>query len=214
MHTWHESADGDLQWRETDDPRILEVLERDSDPLPPDGDAYAPAYWLEYRGEWFTSPAGSTFRDDELAAAFITALNAWGYRNLPVVERYLRIFHGAAFTTLAGPSQGDTLVIFDSPAHRELMGHFARRDLSHWTADEFLRGDIDTWQAYIDGDVWGIGYAVLEERVTTETPVDLDGQDWDVSIEGWGFAGIEWAREGVTSEIAFPDLPTLLPLDV
>jgi hypothetical protein len=216
MHEWHPTSDWYRQWRETDDPRVIEVIEHDTDPLPPDGDAFAPAYWLEYRGSWYTNEAGSTFRDDELAEAFVTALNAWGWRNLPLVERYLRIFHGARLFTLNGPSQGDTLVIFDSPAHREHIGNEAEHDLTTWSLEEWLRGDIDTWQAHIDGDVWGVGYAVLEERVTTETPIngdDLEAQGWDVEIQSWGYAGEAWARDAA-GDFELPDLPTLLPLDV
>lgn len=211
---WNETPDWNRQWRETDDPRLIEVIERDGNAQPPDGDVYAPAYWVEYRGEWSSSRAGFTFDDDEVVYALLTAWNRWGFRNQGIAERYLRIFYGSAFVTLNGPSQGDTLVILDTPAHREHISADAERELTMPT-DEWLSGDVSTWRAHIEGDVWGAGYATLEGRVTTETPIDgdnLEDQGWVIEVETWGYAGTEWAREAAANEVQPPALDPLLPV--
>src|SRR5690606_22476319 len=68
---WTWDRDYSRAWAPTMDPRILAVIERDTDPYAPDGDAYAPAY---FRGDYGRlSPAGDTYRDaeaDEVAEAW------------------------------------------------------------------------------------------------------------------------------------------------
>lgn len=202
---WHEHG-YELQWRATTDPRILEVIERQADnSLWPDGDGLAPAYWFEYRGGWSASRAGSTFDDEDAADAIVTAWNTWGRSRSDIAERYLRIFHGIEFVELQGPSQGDLLVLIDGPAFREHIGYTGTEH-----GEAFLGGDIEMWQAYIDGDVWAIGHAVLEERTTDETPVDINEQDWDMRIESYGYYGTAWARESL-ADVEWPALDPMLP---
>jgi hypothetical protein len=202
-HEWHTSADWEHQWRETDDPRIIQVIERDRHfDTQVWGDVYAPAAWVEYRGAWSTNTAGEVFDDPDAWEAVELALRCFGYRS-ETMKRYLRIFHGIEYAELAGPSQGDTLWILDTPKWREEIGITG-------TSEEALAPNVETWQAYIEGDVWGIGHAVLEGRVDTETPVNLD--DFDIQIEGWGYFTETWARQACDTEITAPLLHPLLDM--
>lgn len=203
---WHEGdasptyMPGERQYRATDDPRLLAIIERSSSDTAPDGDGYAPAYRADYRGGWSLDRAGSGFDDEEAAEAVARAWDSWGAYS-ETAGRFLRIFHGVTVHELSGPSQGDLLVILDTPAHRELTG-------GSGTSDEYTKGDRDAWRAYLDGDVWAIGYAVNPLRTTHDEPVDLD--DWTVEIESYGYYGEDSAREAA---LGLDGGPTAVELD-
>jgi hypothetical protein len=212
--TWHSTSDYRTQWRETDDPRLLEIITLDEDPNTPDGDVFAPAYWVDTYGySWQATRAGSTFEDETVADALMLAWNTWG-KHSDTADRYLRIFHGSSAILLDSHvvQGGSELLLLDTPAHREHVGRDAGKPLAHWSTPEFLRGDVDTWQAYLDQEVYAIGYATMTERTTTETPIDPDLTGWSVEPEVWGYYGEEWAREAISSgELAEPDLQPMLP---
>lgn len=180
------------QYAETADPRLVLVIERDDDSCnAPDGDSYAPTYWYDNRGNLHA--AGSTFDGDEVAEAFQQAKNFFGgsagYGWSDPVARYLRIFHGAEYVEVSSHVHRDySVVIFDTPEFRDHCGIPASM-----TSKDVLAGDVDAWQAYLDGEVYGVGYAVNVDRVSHDLPVDLD--DFDVRIECWGFYGTEYAQE-------------------
>ena len=100
------------------------MIQRDDMPQAPDGDAYAPAFWIEYRNAYTVSTAGQTWHDDDaqaIAERYADALDRFAYRVthrpnsdtnpgflLPrweyvggsrdvkaLAARWLRIFHGA-----------------------------------------------------------------------------------------------------------------------
>src|SRR5690606_3540244 len=132
---WTWDRDYSRAWAPTMDPRILAVIERDTDPYAPDGDAYAPAY---FRGDYGRlSPAGDTYRDaeaDEVAEAWHRARDYyvnWHYshpraRRLDadkLTARYLRIFYGASYREVSSTiHRGYDVVIFDTPGWREHTG--------------------------------------------------------------------------------------------
>ena len=63
-------------------------------------------------------------------------------------------------------------------------------------------------QGWHDG-VYGIGYAVLPERTTHETPIEYD--DFEETIECWGFYGDDYAHEAALRfDHGRPDLPPML----
>jgi len=204
---WHDTPGaygfaGDRQFRATDDLRLLAVIERTSTDNGPDGDAYAPAYWL-HRGKWAgwgLSFVGGVFDDEDAAEAVERAWNKWG-RHATSAVRYLSIFHGVTVHELPGSMQGDYLLILDTPAHREVTGGTG-------TSDEYTQSDRDTWRAYIDGDVYGIGYAVNPTRLSHDEPVDLDATTdngtyaWTVTVESYGYYGTELAREAALEDIS------------
>jgi hypothetical protein len=73
-----------------------------------------------------------------------------------------------------------------------------------------LTGDIAEWQGALDGDVFGIGWATLEER-RLEDDEEIDLTDWNVEIEVWGFIGEDYAQESAARfDAGTPDLPPML----
>ena len=210
---WNWNSAYDTATHSTDDPRILAVIRRDTDgsSTAPDGDAYAPAYWLDRRR--FTSgvsAAGSTFTDDDTANAYAVALDTWGE---DVAARFVKIFHDSTVEILSTP-YGDSLLILNTPAFRAHVGIPAD------TAPEIaysLDGDVETWRAYLDGDVFGVGWASNPARVLEETPVpdvdDLEASGWEIELECWGHYGEEYAQStALAFEYGSPSLPLMLEL--
>lgn len=205
--TWND--DYTLAYAGTDDPRVVAVVQLDSDPSAPYGDALCPAYWLRARHyTWTADAAGDTFPDNDAADAYAAAKSRL---DDDVAARYMRIFHDTRVLEIdkRGNGGSDLLVLLDTPAYR---AHVGRDNSIHltWTDADLFAGEYDEWVAYLDGEVYGVGYAVLPGRVTDETPIDnLD--DWDVTIECWGFYGTEYAQEAALGfEHGAPALDTLL----
>lgn len=75
-----------------------------------------------------------------------------------------------------------------------------------------LDGDAAEWQAFLDGDVFGVGYAVNEARTIDDGEPDID--DFDVEIECWGFAGDKYAMREAheAADYAATKLDPILPL--
>ena len=208
--TWND--DYSVAYLPTSDPRVLAVIERDTDASAPDGDAYAPAAFFDYRGYGWTHYLpfkGSTYQDDDALDTLARAMNEYGQHD-ERVARYMRIFHDVGIEEVHSfQHRGDTVYILDTPAHREAMGTPA-----DCPTDDYLRGDVEAWQAYLDGDVYGIGYAVNESRVLDDgEPIDLD--EWDVTIECWGFYGDDCAMsEAAGFPYGGPELDPLIPFDI
>jgi hypothetical protein len=214
---WNWNSDCSRAYAETDDPRLLLIIERDDEPEGPDGDCYAPAYFIESRYGYVSSGmAGSTFNGDDELAAYLDARNHWN--DAETAERYMRIFHGVAVYEhdTRGNGGGYHWVTLDTPAWRDHVGIEPDAVLT----DDNLNGDHIAW---LDGDVFSIGYAVMPERTTTETPIDpttdLEDQGWEIDIEVSGFYGEEYAKEAAADHSygIGPNLPPFLdgtlPLD-
>lgn len=182
----------------TDDPRVFGVLKRDDDASAPDGDAYAPAYFLDGSHDWRYEQAGSTFTDDETIARIIEARNRRVGGNYEGLVRYARIFLGTTFELVSSHVHRDyQVLVLNTPAWREHVG------LDHLPYAEQLdcRPDSETWQAYLDGDVWGVGVYVDNARTDHDAPLPdhqdayqgaLDNDDeWMV----WGYYGETYAAE-------------------
>lgn len=206
--TWTWDGDYERAFHKTDDPRVLAVIERDREPSAPDGDAFAPAAYVEYGYSWSFRRAGSTFDDDEAFEAYVRALNHFGSSD-PRVERYLRIFHDVreVQTVRSSVHRDYEVTILDTPAYRKHVG--IEPDI-----ENILTGDVETWRAYLDGDVYGVGYAVNTTHVLDEDEDDLDLVDWTWEIQCWGFYGEKYAEEeALAFSYGGPDLPDLLPID-
>lgn len=207
--TWHDANGYTTFYAETADPRVLAVIQLDQEPQAPDGDALAPAYYLEHRYEWTTERAGGVCHDDQsdaAASAYAEALTAfYGHRDREqIAARYLRIFHGITALEMLSDGSGARLMIFDTPNYREHTG-------MPLTLADPLEGERNEWRAYLDGDVYGIGYAVNPERVTAETPIGDVWDDFEVEIECWGFYGRDYAEESAAAfEMGTPDLAPLI----
>jgi len=187
MSTWIWDSDYGRAYARTSDPRVLAVIERDSDPLTPDGDAYAPAYWLDG-----LSHVSGTFEDDDVAEAYDRATREWG-QNDERVPRYLRAFYGVrGYKIVSSTIHRDyEVIIFDTEAHRHAMG-----TPMSYPSEDYLAGDEATWQAYLDDEVYGIGWAVNPSRVMDNgEPIDLDDGTWEVEMTCWGYYGDGYAME-------------------
>jgi hypothetical protein len=244
----HDDDEYSTQYAETSDPRILAVIQRDDMADAPDGDADAPAFWIEYRSAYTVSPAGHTWQDDDaenIAERYADALERFAYRvthrpnsdtnpgyllpryeyaprrvqQTDILARWLRIFHGTQVVEIdrRGASYGvdGRVLIFDTPGYRADMGTPALGTDPALDA-AYLDGDRATWAAYMEGDVFGVGYATMPTRTTNETPVSLrdvtpDGDTWDIQIECWGHYGETYARETAAGfEYGTPNLPAML----
>ena len=229
-NTWTWDSDYSRAYAPTSDPRILAIIERESYPLVPDGDALCPAYYLE-RGR--AERAGTVFHDSEsdyLAQRYAQALDSfyslarWDDDRQAIAARWLRIFHDSrAQVFSAGYKNDTTILLLDTPSYRTHVGRDSSPDGATihktWTDNELFAGDREEWTAYLDGDVFGIGYAYNSARVTDETPLPdnpetLESEGWTVEIECWGFYGERYAQESALSlESGSPDLPDMLDID-
>lgn len=82
------------------------------------------------------------------------------------------------------------------------------------TRATLLDGDIESWTAALDGEVYGIGWATLPEHVI-DTDEEPSFEDYDVSIEVWGYLGEDYAKGSAAAfEAGTPELPEMLDLTV
>ncbi|MDF2990290.1 MAG: hypothetical protein K0S37_804 [Microbacterium sp.] len=227
MSAWNYTPDYRTQWTPTADPRIVAVIETQDDPSAPYGDALCPAYSLEYAYAYSVAQVGDTFADAasaDIANAYARARTHAAHGDArrdahAFAARYLRVFHDSRVLELdtRGNGGGDRVILLDTPTYRAHVGrdtHPTGATIHRtWTDAELFAGEAAEWRAYMSGDVFGVGYAVLSERVTEETPVPDDLSGWDVTIECWGFYGETHARESAAEmEHGAPVLPELLAL--
>lgn len=209
MNTWHELDDG-RQICETSDPRLILVIEPEADSHLPDGDAFAPAYWLDdfnprRRRTRDMHTAGSPYDEEYTAQDFGSALERFGDRDQ--AERYMRIFHDTEVRYVE-VYRGSEVVILDTPGHRKHVGAPPRAKFS---TEDYLTGDLSTWRAIRDGEVYGVGYAVNLDRLEASVEIDDKLAGWDVEILCWGHHGEEYARSTAEEEAyGAPKLPALL----
>lgn len=203
-------------WAPTDDPRVVAVIERDSEYGGGhiDGDVYAPAFYWDRQWGGVDGEAGSTFMDDQsrsIMERLAYARDKFYDKRMPweVVERYLRIFHA---TTMAQASSSidryAQAVVLNTPTWREHVGYTGDP-----FADDILAGDVADWTAALDGDVYGVGWAVNEGRRLDDADIDIDDGAWDVTIECWGLLGDDYAQQSAGAfEWGEPNLPEMLPV--
>ncbi len=231
--TWHYEDNFARAWAETEDPRVIVVIERDTEAYAPHGDGMAPAYFIDYRDEWFAGVAGQTFQDEaseRIARRYVEAFERFRYaagycrdglssgmiaKSEAMLTRWLRIFHNTtAQDFTAGCQNADHILILNTPSYR---AHVGMTDVDN--APEAIDGERAEWVAFCDGEVYGIGYAVNPERVLTEArggePAAWDDFKAAVNIESWGFYGESHAKESALSfEAGSPVLPALLSFEL
>ncbi len=127
-----------------------------------------------------------------------------------VIERFLKIFHGA-YSVEWSSSQDNRYLAFDTAAWREHVG----------LSDEWLDRDSDIKQdrsklavgslseimAWANGEVYGwiverklATYTTYKDPTTGETVRETESEDWEIMDSCWGFYGDEYAREAATEE--------------
>lgn len=191
----------------TNDPRVFAGIARDPDPWAPDGDCYGPAYYVDYRryGHCRLDNA-STYADDTVADAYADALSHFD-GDTDLAARYMRIFFDTHVHAFSGGYRNETdMVIFDSPAWRNHFGIPASTVLTE--------GDMTSeWRYFLDGEVFLVGYSVVEERVMDCYPVDLDVLVEIFEVTCGGYYGQGSAREASAAfENSYPELHPLLDL--
>ena len=220
---WTFDSDYKRGFARTSDPRVLAVIERDDEYGDGniDGDVYAPAFYWDRRNGGIECAAGSTFMDDEslhIAERIVEARDRFMYALMPwaTVERYARVFHGTTMAQVTSTIDRDAQVfILNTPTWREHCGIGEFAEVVTTTSEEraatnYLEGDVKEWQSALDGEVFGIGWATLEERrLEDDEEIDLDA--WDIEIQVWGYIGEDYAQESAARfDAGTPDLPEML----
>jgi hypothetical protein len=212
-------ADSDFEtethYAETDDPRILAVIQRD--PYAQiselyDGDAINPIIYVDHvHGLSFDWVAGY---DGGEAALMQRAYDEWGWNG--TARRYLWIFHGiAADNAHGGYDRSGNWIVATSRAYREHVG-ITEEPKTYDEALEDVKSIAKDLSDALDGYVYGVGWAVNEaRRLPSDEPIDLLDGEWEIDMQCWGFVGEEYAR---TTALAFdhgsPDLPLMLSIEV
>ncbi len=140
----------------------------DPDPLQPYGDALAPALIIHRRR---AEIAAEVFRPAQ-ATRILRAWQDIGDRAL--FCRHLEFFHGTSNIEQATDHHSTELLIFDTGDYRSHTGATRPCDLS---------GDRAEWQAWLDGDVWGVH---IEHR---------QPGGWTCTDSLWGLFGGDYARQ-------------------
>ena len=192
---------GRISYCETDDPRVVAVIELDILCPFPTGDALCPAYWLA--GE---RAAGATFQDSEsqlIAGSIMVAREhfQWVARNSrlrngeDMLNRWVRLYlPGVQYRVV----QDRVLLVF-TPSfarHVGLLRNYLDTDL------DIFSEEVKMWEAYLNDEVYCVWYVVDEDRTDYSTPVNLD--DFDPAQAIYGFYGEDAAKEA-----ALQFLPTL-----
>lgn len=218
MTSWTDSPNYDYAYAETSDPRVIAIIERDNDATePPYDDGQAPTlYGYDYGSRANYTPVDRA--DTGIPDAYIKAIEVF---DEDTAQRFLRIFYGvtAYHYIRSSHDQYSYAHVWDAPAWREHNG-IPTPSTETPTPIVFTRDQLAGEQsAYLNGDVYGVGYAVNPARVTTETPIGIDplndpSFDWELTIECWGFYGDEYAKE-TAAEFTYgePQLPAMLPID-
>jgi len=198
---WTHTDDYRRAYAPTNDPRVLAVIELDAEPQAPDYDAQAPllgAY--EYGDRASFTEYGST-DDGGVRDAWRAARD---HNGEDFADRFVSVFYGATVHHLSSHvDRYSWAVVFDVPAWREVCGIIPTATLDR----ENVAGEVAAW---LDGEVYGVGWATLDERTTEETPAELD--DFDVVIECWGHYGETYARECAAGFYnGTPNLPPMIP---
>ena len=198
-NSWNWSDDYSMAWSATGDPRIAAVIQRDDNAPAPDFGAPALlAYGYGSRAQ-FTDACES---DNGASLGWI---NAYRHAGEDFADRFVSVFYDATAHHLSSSiDQYAWAIVFDSPEWRadyeiELDAELSRDDIV---------GDMQAW---LDSEIYGVGYAVSAARVTEESEFDFESPDTELTIECWGFYGEEYAMHSALNfDHGSPELETLI----
>lgn len=193
--TW--SDDYKMAWAPTADPRVAAVIQRDDNAPAPDFGA--PALLAHGYGS-LVHFEESGMSDNGARIGWIEAYGRWGRS---FADRFVSVFYGTtAHYVASSVDQYSWVIVFDCPEWRADCGIELDAELSR----DDIAGDV---AAYLNGDVYAIGYAVIESRVTDELPFDIDAAE--VTLESYGYFGNDYAmRAALDFECGSPELETLI----
>lgn len=180
----------------TDDPRVFGVIRRDDYAEAPDGDVYAPTYWLDASHGWRFEQAGSTFTDDAVMERIIEARERRVGRNYDGLIRYARIFLGTTFELVSSHVHRDyQVLILNTPAWREYVG---------LDADDLSEPETADWQAFLDGDVYGVATYVDMARTQHDAPLPDHDDAWlEAEDACHGYFGETYAAQEAVSQASW-----------
>lgn len=157
-------------------------------------------YFHDYRGSF----EAVNDQGEDYAFAVTEAYNRMN-RDMDLVARYLRIFHGA-YSIMEDSSSEGAYLAFDTAAWRETVGltdeymsTVPKDVLDH---EKLAEGSLNEIMAWTNGEVYGF---IVEKRFeTSKTLTDpvsgvqssvKDGSEW-IEVEScYGFYGDQYARE-------------------
>jgi hypothetical protein len=163
-------------------PRWRARLVHDEHAGEPDGDALAPALLVPRHSR----PRFAAGVYVPVHAAQMLA--AWSHlSDRDLFCRYLRIYHGASTVAVANTAEVD-VIVFDTADFRRHVGIT--------TPPVDLSGEKAEWQAWLDGDVYGVvverhrtGTITWDDNTTTAT------SQWREVDSMWGLFGHEYAHQ-------------------
>lgn len=222
---WNYTDDYQKAYARTNDPRVLAVIERDDDVTFErsfDGDAIPPMFMVHRERVSYT---GGYEGDEELAQRIVDARDRFRYgagyrynglshahisRSEEVLARWAWIFHGTVFNRSEyGYGSAYDIIVMDTPEYREHTGDVRTDRETLQQGVDIVAGEVEH---VAEGDVFGIGWATLEARVL-EDDEPIVFEEWETTIECWGFIGEEYAMESAAAfEAGEPRLPVMLAI--
>jgi hypothetical protein len=221
---WTDTDDYQTAWAPTNDPRVLAVIQRDSEAsfsTNLDGDAILPVFLVDrdsvdHVGGFDGDSASIASRIVEARDRFRYAAG-YRYNGLSahhidkgdaVLARWAWIFHGTTFHRGDyGYGHAYDVLILNTPefrAHIEDDGLIDQDEAQKW-----VDSMSDEVRAIAEGEVYGIGWATLPERVLADDEIDFD--DFEVDIQCWGYVGETYAKRSAGAfESGAPELPEML----
>lgn len=148
--------------------------------------------------------------------SFVVIFNTPSWReHVGLTDRQINRFTVTSFD--GTPGSGYIKETVDAATEREaraihLVNHPDEgRKITGAHRETLLAGNAEEWQAALDGDVFGVGWAVNRGRaLADDEPIDLDF-GWDVEIECWGVLTEEYAKQSAAAfDYGAPDLPEML----
>lgn len=109
-----------------------------------------------------------------------------------IFERWARTFHGAT-TLFHSPHVGPNSVWYILPEQIKEIGG---------TPEEALKAEIQEYQAWAEGEVYGY---IIEKSVTWVRKDDPNGDElttWEEEESCWGLIGRKWAEEATQDAFA------------
>ncbi|QFG12151.1 Hypothetical Protein OBI_RACECAR_312 [Arthrobacter phage Racecar] len=183
-------------------------LELDEYPEKPYDDGATPILSREF-GNYYGSRWEAVNKQGEDLADELNALAGRIQRELEeeVIERYLRIFHGAYSVTFDS-SENCRYVSFDTADWREKMGltdeYMEKVGKDVLDPSTLSEGSLKEVMAWANGDVYGIiveklliTFKSYHDPETNASVKEEDGEEWVEVEDGsvWGFYGREYAEE-------------------
>lgn len=224
---WIDGDDYSYAYAETSDPRVIAVIKNDDDATFErclDGDAILPTFMID--GERVQHVGGYSGNTEDIAQRIVEARDrfryAAGYRynglshhhiakSEEMTARWARIFHETVFNRgQYGYQSAYDIIVLSTPEFREHVGNPAGGP--SLDAEQAQCDAAATEIANIaDGYVYGIGYAVNEERTSHAEPVEYF--EFTEEIQSWGYVGTEYAKsEAAAFRDGTPDLPEMLDI--